>query len=117
MGKREPPHQGCVRGLECCRLGAATGWSADAHAVVAQGLGDRLEEGRTAGGAVATAAGGQAVGHGARVERTAAVAALGADGGLDQTGDGLTAAVVDGGVERGDPATVGAGGGAAAVDR
>ncbi|KDR96394.1 hypothetical protein CROST_048030 (plasmid) [Clostridium felsineum] len=80
-------------------------------------LGDRLEEGRAAVGAVAAAAGGQAVGDTAvGVQRTAGVAGLGADRGLDETGHDVAAAVVDGGVEGGDPAAVGAGGGAAPVD-
>ena len=55
-----------------------------------------------AGAAVAAAAGGQAERHGAAVERAAAVAGLGADGGADQAGDGALG-VVDGRVERGDP--------------
>src|SRR4051794_15448161 len=90
----------------------------DADAVGAQGLGDRLEEGRAAGGAVAAAAGGQTVGDAvAAVQRAAGVAGLGADRGLDHAVDDVTAAVVDGRVERGDPPAVDAGGGAAAVDR
>src|SRR5690606_33212437 len=78
-----------------------------------QRLGDRLEEGRAADGAVAAAAGGQTVGDAAAgVERAAGVAGLGADVGLDEAGDDVAAAVVDRGVEGGDPAAARTRGGA-----
>src|SRR5690606_7741044 len=90
--------------------------SADLRTGGRQGLRHRLEEGRTARGAVAAAAGGEADRAAAREERAAAVAGLGAHVGLDQAVDDVAVAVVHGGVQAGDRARVHLGGGAAAGD-
>ncbi|EGJ78402.1 putative secreted serine protease [Streptomyces sp. Tu6071] len=90
--------------------------SADLGAEGAQRLGDRLEEGLAAGGAVAAAAGGEADRAAAREERAARVARLGADRGLDEPVDDAVRAVVDAHVEPGHLTAVDPGGGAGARD-
>src|SRR5262249_23027495 len=94
-----------------------SGLLVDLHPVGVQRRDHRLEEGGSSGRAVAAAAGGQAEGKGAVVQRAAAVAGLGAHGGLDQAANGAAAEVVHGDVERGDGAGVGAGGAAGTGDR
>src|SRR5690606_34217634 len=77
---------------------------------------ERLEVRRTAGAAVAGAAGGDALRLAAGDVRAAGVARLGADAGAGHAGDGALR-VGDAGVELLDRAAVPAGGGAGAADR
>src|SRR4051794_35373326 len=91
----------------------SAGWPLeDVQTERVQRLDDRLEERRPAGGAVAAAAGGEAEGDGAAVERAAAVARLGAHGRADEPGDPALG-VGDGRVELLHRAAVDAGGAAA----
>ncbi|EAU67380.1 hypothetical protein STIAU_7907 [Stigmatella aurantiaca DW4/3-1] len=86
------------------------------EAVGAEDLVDRLEVGGAAGGAVAGATGGHALGLGARNPRAARVTGLRADVGAGQAGD-RALRVVDGGVLGLDGAAVHARRGAGAADR
>src|SRR5215216_424903 len=97
-------------------VGRAIVWSVDGDAVGVRSFGDGLVEGRAAGPAVSAAAGGDAEGLGAVVERPTGVAWFSADVGLDHSADGATTGVADGDVECRDGATVGAGGRAGALD-
>src|SRR5215204_6665016 len=84
--------------------------SVDGDSIGVRRFGNGLVERGAAGPAISAAAGGDAEGLGAVVQRAAGVAGFGADGGLDHAADCAAALVADGDVEGGDGPAMGAGG-------